>query len=67
MGVSDKMRIRPDLETDRRDRELKDATIYAMVVAGRQSPAQVAEQFKLTIGDVRRIVRRVRQRAGKGG
>jgi Mor family transcriptional regulator len=67
MGAWDKASIRPAPETDRRDRELRDATIFSMVVAGEKSPIEVAEQFQLTVGDVRRIVRKVRQRAGERG
>jgi hypothetical protein len=37
------------------------------VVAGGKSPIEVAEQFQLTVGDVRRIVRKVRQRASRRG
>jgi Mor family transcriptional regulator len=67
MAARDKVLIRPAPETDRRDRELRDATIFSMVVAGEKSPIEVAEQFQLTVGDVRRIVRKVRQRAGERG
>jgi Mor family transcriptional regulator len=67
MGAWDKVPVRPARDTDRRDRELRDATIFSMVVAGGKSPIEVAEQFQLTVGDVRRIVRKVRQRASKPG
>jgi Mor family transcriptional regulator len=67
MGASDKVPVRPAPETDRRDRELRDATIFSMVVAGGKSPIEVAERFQLTVGDVRRIVRKVRQRATRRG
>ena len=45
------------------DRVQRDSTIYAMVIAGGKTPAAVADHFNLTIGDVRRIVRRVRDQA----
>ena len=67
MGAWDKVPVRPAPDTDRRDRELRDATIFSMVVAGGKSPLEVAEQFQLTVGDVRRIVRKIRQRASKPG
>jgi Mor family transcriptional regulator len=67
MGASEKVPVRPAPETDRRDRELRDATIFSMVVAGGKSPTEVAAQFQLTVGDVRRIVRKVRQRASGNG
>ena len=67
MGAWEKVPVRPAPETERRDRELRDATIFSMVVAGGKSPIEVAEQFQLTVGDVRRIVRKVRQKASRPG
>ena len=67
MGAWEKVPVRPAPETERRDRELRDATIFSMVVAGGKSPIEVAEQFQLTVGDVRRIVRKVRLKASRPG
>ena len=61
MQVAEKAPPRRVTEAESENRRQRDVTIFAMVVVARKSPARVADHFNLTIGDVRRIVRRVRK------